>query len=276
MDIITFDLPDHLLSGMSYKKSINGYIYDTLTSTNDQAWTLNKQGLESPFFVIAKQQTAGKGQRGNTWKSSPGGLYLSLFLNLELSTEYIHHLTLFSVYGVVNQLQFHQIPVQIKWLNDLIFEEKKLGGILCETRVSNHQIQKSVIGVGINYLNSIPNEGISLSELMNKNDKIFTISNLIDLAKIVVIGLLNGYAKYQLMGIDFIINQYNHLLHNYQAKILVEKNIGIILGVNKKGNLKVKLSSNNSSTNIYFTPENNHISYTKEKEDCYVITIKQN
>lgn len=274
MEKITFNLPNSISSEITNKKTIDGYMYDTLTSTNDQAWTLSHQGVESPFFVIAKQQTAGRGQRGNQWQSLLGGLYVSLYLNLNLSTDNLHHLTLFSVYGIVAQLQAHRIPVQIKWLNDLILEEKKLGGILCETKINHHQIQKTVIGVGINYLNETTNEGINLQEFINKNNHLLIIDSLIDLAQIVVMGILNGYTKYQLMGINFIVNQYNKLLHNYQQNILIKENQGIILGVNQQGNLKVKLSSNNASTNIYFPPEKYHISYSKNEQNCYLLTEK--
>ncbi len=54
------------------------HVFDTLASTNRSAWELVAQGLGAGTVVIARQQTAGRGQWGRTWVSAEGGLYLSL------------------------------------------------------------------------------------------------------------------------------------------------------------------------------------------------------
>ncbi|WP_308255327.1 biotin--[acetyl-CoA-carboxylase] ligase [Geminocystis sp. GBBB08] len=161
MKQITLHLPKNFSSVIVKQNTINGYIYDTLTSTNSQAWQLRQENIKPPFVVIAKQQTAGKGQRGNIWRSPIGGLYFSIVLELNLPVEFISHLTLFSVYGIVMELRKFEIPIEIKWLNDLILEGKKLGGILCETKSDGKIIKEVIIGVGINYKNEIPEGRIS-------------------------------------------------------------------------------------------------------------------
>ena len=272
MNKITFNLPDNL-SSIITKKTIDGYIYDTLTSTNDQAWKLSKEKVQSPFFVIAKQQTRGKGQRGNQWKSLLGGLYLSLYLDIDLSTDDVHHLTLVSVCGIVQELQKYHLPVQIKWLNDLILEDQKIGGILCETKIVGNRIKKVVIGVGINYKNSTPLQANSIREFSQKRNCI-QIKNIEELASIVINGIFNEYNNYYKLGINLIIKNYNKSLHNLNTKVYIEGNKGIILGINNQGKLKIKISSLTASSNIYLAPENYQISYQKQKDDCYLLTEK--
>ena len=54
--------------------------HDTLPSTNTEALTLARRGETGPLWVTARQQTAGRGRRGNAWISTPGNLYATLLL----------------------------------------------------------------------------------------------------------------------------------------------------------------------------------------------------
>lgn len=273
MEQITFNLPDNFSSFIVKENTITVYLYDTLISTNIQAWQLLSQNIQPPFIVMSKQQTAGKGQRGNSWRSSLGGLYLSLALNLNCSIEYAHHLILWSICGVVNGLNKFDIPVKIKWLNDLILVEKKLGGILCETKIEKNQIKNIVIGVGINYQNSYPDNGISLDKYF-QDYHYYPIHSLIYLAEVVSIEILKSYDNYLHLGINKIVDNYNKFLYNLAEKARLENITGEILGINNQGNLQIKLLSSNASSKINLTAENYSISYHKSPENLYLITEK--
>ncbi len=269
MNKLTFNLPKYLPLN-----TIDGYIYDTLTSTNDQAWHLNtNQKINTPFFVIAKRQTAGKGQRGNRWESGVGGLYLSLYLNTDLPVQNLHHLTLLSAVGIISQLQKFNIPVKIKWLNDLILAEKKLGGILCETKISHQRIKKVVFGVGINYQNDVNSSGVNLNYWINQQ-KTNPIDNLEKLAKIIVLGLIKSYDNYCQNEIESIVKTYNNLLYNCGQSVLFSENKGILMGVDSLGTLNVKVSSSRATSTIKFSPEIYRISYHKSGNKYYLITEK--
>ena len=54
--------------------------HETLESTNAEALTLARGGERGPLWIVARQQTAGRGRRGNAWVSWPGNLYASLLL----------------------------------------------------------------------------------------------------------------------------------------------------------------------------------------------------
>lgn len=203
------------------------YHFEQLASTNQTAWELFQQGKTPPFLVTADEQTAGKGQWGRQWVSSRGGLYLSLLLTPHWAIEQPSHLTISSVFGVTEILASYQIPIEIKWLNDLFLQRKKLGGILTETRVKNRDLKAVVIGIGVNWSNVVPEMGIALKDYLEASQietyfhpspalklgshQFYFPPKLIDfhhLKYIVITGLLWGYQRYSQEGLIHILPQY--------------------------------------------------------------------
>ncbi|MFM6456331.1 MAG: biotin--[acetyl-CoA-carboxylase] ligase, partial [Planktothrix sp.] len=109
------------------------HYFDTLVSTNQTAWELLEQGEPAGTVVIAGQQTAGRGQWGRQWQSNQGGLFLSKIVEFKLPVAKQAQFTLCSAWGIATILRDRGCPVQLKWPNDLILNQKKLGGILTET-----------------------------------------------------------------------------------------------------------------------------------------------
>jgi len=275
MNKIIFNLDTSVNDDFNKNKQLDCYLYDTLTSTNDQVWLLEKdESINFPFVVMARQQTAGKGQRGNIWQSPLGGLYLSLGLELNLPVDYLHHLTLFSVGAIASAFNQINIPVKIKWLNDLILEGKKLGGILWETKIEKGIIKKAVMGVGINYKNSNYLEGISLNNYLDvsNNDQVNSLENL---GKLITKAIINSYFFYIKNSIYNSINIYNQLLDNYQKKVVIEDNHGEILGVNDRGDLLVKFTSLNTQSIVKLCPEKYSISYHLNSQGYYLLKEKE-
>ena len=203
------------------------YHFPKLASTNQTAWQLFQQGKTPPFVVTADQQTAGKGQWGRQWISSLGGLYLSLVLTPEMSVKQHSYLTISTVLGVTEILRAYQIPVQIKWLNDIFLDRKKLGGVLMETQIRNQQLKAIVVGIGLNWENVVPEVGITLKDYLHQTqftpkldqslplapDLPFanlppTIANLNNLKLAAINGLLFGYQSYCQEGITAIFPKY--------------------------------------------------------------------
>lgn len=98
--------------------------------------------------AIAEHQTAGRGRRERTWQSPPGtGLCFSLACTLDFEVQSVPRLTLVIGVAVVDVLRdLHVENVGLKWPNDLIADDAKLGGILTEYKAGG----TIVIGVGIN------------------------------------------------------------------------------------------------------------------------------
>lgn len=221
------------------------HLHELIPSTNQTAWELLEKGEKTPFAVIASQQSAGRGQWGRKWESSEGGLYLSLAIAPNIGVADAPHLTLCSGVGIVQHLEKYEISVQLKWPNDLILDKRKLGGIKTETKVYQNHITQAVIGVGINWVNSVPEMGINLHSLDN-----CSILSLEQLAAITIDGLLAGYDFYLSQGIDKLVTAYTQRLYNYGQTITIEGCKGVIVGVNQQGALKVCLQSPGASTEI--------------------------
>lgn len=120
------------------------------SSTNDLTKELAISGEEEGTVIISEEQTRGRGTKGRSWYSPrKKGLYLSLLLYP--SQPQISLLPLMAGLAA-NDAIFESagIRVGLKWPNDLIWEKKKLGGILCESGFLGNQASYVIVGIGIN------------------------------------------------------------------------------------------------------------------------------
>lgn len=123
----------------------------TLTSTNDHARELAEDGWPEGTVVLAEEQTTGKGRAGRPWHSPPGlGLYFSVVLRPRTAPERIPLLTLMTAVGTARGLRDNGIEAVIKWPNDLLLANRKVGGILAESRIRPHGQPEVIIGLGLN------------------------------------------------------------------------------------------------------------------------------
>ncbi len=225
-------------------------LFDTVSSTNQVAWEWIDQGT-SDVVVIALAQTAGRGQWGRQWQSAPGGLYLSAGLTPQLPVEQAAQLTLCTAWGMAIALRQIPsllsgvedfIPVQLKWLNDLVLNGHKLGGVLTETRVQQGRVTKAVVGVGLNWTNSTPETGINLKTFLEPLSTPL-IESLEMLAAIALHGLITGYEYWQQYGIDSILLSYLELLAHRDRPVPIDGQLGTIVGIASTGELRVRLES---------------------------------
>ena len=120
------------------------------SSTNDLTKELAIGGEEEGTVIISEEQTRGRGTKGRSWYSPrKKGLYLSLLLYP--SQPQISLLPLMAGLAA-NDAIFESagIRVGLKWPNDLIWEKKKLGGILCESGFLGNKASYVIVGIGIN------------------------------------------------------------------------------------------------------------------------------
>ncbi len=221
---------------------------DTVASTNQMLWELIDQGAEAGTVAIASQQQAGRGQWGRQWQSLPGGLYLSVGLRPQQAIAQAPQITLCSAWGIATALRQYQIPVQLKWLNDLVLNGHKLGGILTETRVRQGQMTDVVVGVGINWANPVPETGIALqaylegqrsASLLPEDSR--RVTSLEMLGAIALDGIMWGYSYWQRYGIQALIPPYESLLVNMGQRVELEGRSGQVVGINQDGTLRVRL-----------------------------------
>ena len=138
--------------------------FPTLGSTNDVAAKLASGGAPEGTTVVAEAQTFGRGRLGRTWFSPQGaGLYVSVVIRPDAGTRPAGGgasaggpglpavLTLASGVALAEAIrETTGLQAQIKWPNDLVFERRKLAGILAEASASGSQLDSVILGFGVN------------------------------------------------------------------------------------------------------------------------------
>lgn len=126
---------------------------DSIDSTNTYLMSLAAQGAEEGLVVIADRQTAGRGRRGRSFQSTEGlGLYLSVLVRPNIPAIDAPELTAWTAVAVCNGIQAARGKrPQVKWINDIVADRRKLGGILTELALNpDGTLSHVVIGIGIN------------------------------------------------------------------------------------------------------------------------------
>ena len=131
----------------------------------------NAAELEAPVMVTAYSQTAGQGQRGNSWESAPGeNLTFSIFYRpAELQPMAQFAMSEAVALAVVDFLRVHGVEAKVKWPNDIYVGDRKICGILIRHSITGTRVDYSVIGVGVNvnqmeFLSDAPNP-VSIGQL---------------------------------------------------------------------------------------------------------------
>ncbi|MDD4310712.1 MAG: biotin--[acetyl-CoA-carboxylase] ligase [Candidatus Cloacimonetes bacterium] len=128
------------------------YYYDELDSTMSEYLRL-KESIDSPIVVRAATQKDGIGRANHIWLSPPGGLWFTFDLYLEHSVPSFALYVGFCIHECLLSLFVNlQNKLKIKWTNDIIYDDHKLGGILCRYVPAK---KTYTIGIGLNTNNAI-------------------------------------------------------------------------------------------------------------------------
>jgi BirA family transcriptional regulator, biotin operon repressor / biotin---[acetyl-CoA-carboxylase] ligase len=123
--------------------------YTTIDSTNLEARRLYEAGERSPVFLLADEQTAGKGRLDRNWSSLRGNCYSTLILPFDAEIAVIPQIGFVVALAVADVVRKHTTTTpQLKWPNDVLIRGAKIAGILCEV-LSTHPLTIA-IGCGIN------------------------------------------------------------------------------------------------------------------------------
>ena len=128
-------------------------VHDTLASTNAEALMLARGGERGPLWIAAREQTAGRGRRGNSWISPRGNLYATLLLIDPAPPECAPQLSFVAVLALHDAIAAcaPALPeaLALKWPNDLLCGRAKLAGILIEGERTAGALAVA-IGIGVN------------------------------------------------------------------------------------------------------------------------------
>ena len=222
----------------------------TCHSTNDIAREIasSNQGYEGAT-VITSEQTAGKGQRGNKWEAEPGkNLTLSIILkpkSLPIARQFSLNMSIsLAVYEVLTKYLGQK--VKIKWPNDVLFEDKKLCGILIENSVRGQYIETSIAGIGINVNQEKFNEpnAVSLKMILGNEIPLETIAaNLFESIEANYLGIVH---KEDALKVRYLESLYRlHEEHTYKSGDNYFK--GRICNVDETGQLIIKTAEGERS-----------------------------
>ncbi len=125
---------------------------DTVDSTNEYV-KRNADKLNRNTVVIARVQTNGKGRLSRTFQSDDGGLYMSVLLKPQTSPQQSLFITTAAAVAVAKAIEnVCKKQTKIKWVNDVYIDNKKVSGILAESKIDSkdNTLEYVVLGIGIN------------------------------------------------------------------------------------------------------------------------------
>ena len=167
--------------------STNDFVREMIEAERTEQ-VMSVHSLPGLTLVVADDQTAGRGQRGNTWETEKGkNLMFSLLCHPDFvkpAEQFI--LSQCMAVAIQEALSRYVSDVQVKWPNDIYVGDQKVGGILIENRLAGSHIRDCVIGIGLNvnqkeFKSEAPNP-VSMLQLEGKEwDREEVLRGIIDL-----------------------------------------------------------------------------------------------
>ena len=221
-------------------------ILPVVNSTNQYLKELDTTKAKDGFVIIANEQEQGRGRRSRSFVSEKGdGIYLSILLEFDGRQKDIRLLTICTAVAVSKAIEnVCQIDAQIKWVNDIFCNGKKICGILTEATLSAElqELDSVIVGIGIN-TGEVPGEikeiATSIKEETDKqglrNELIAEVLNCFEESYL-------DYTKRDKQ--QDIINYYESKLFIKGQHVLVvngaEEELATVMGIDKDGSLIVE------------------------------------
>lgn len=225
---------------MHLRQSLQVQVFATIDSTNKLAKQLATENPQQPLAIIANQQTAGYGRHGRDYYSPKDtGIYMSLLLPMATKNVTSGLLTTGAAVAVAKVFEtLYHTELQIKWVNDLIYENRKIAGIMTEgiTDFETGSLSYVIVGIGINLSTTdfpIAMQAKAGSLNLQDIDRNLLVARLLDEMYQVLMGeltptLLTYYREHSLViGQEIILDQRGKLIH------------GRVIDINQEGALEV-------------------------------------
>ena len=223
-------------------------LFEEVTSTNNLAkeFAINHPG--QPALFVSEKQTAGRGRHGRKFSSNlTSGLYFSLVIQPStINPHYIPRYTIAAATAIVQAVEaYSQQPLQIKWVNDLFYKGRKVGGILSEatTDLESGTISAVVIGIGINLAGNFEDASPEVAEVAgtlypDKLPEDFNRNRLLNLFLQYFTAYHQDLVSSQFMPLyaERLLGMNQHIFYQLNN----ESHEGVMTGVNEEGHLLVK------------------------------------
>ena len=174
-------------------------VVDITGSTNDDLLEAGKLGAPHGTGLAARAQTAGRGRRGHKWDSTVGNLLLSIVVRPNVNPAKYSGLAAVCGLAVLKTLEKQGLATEIdlKWPNDLVARERKLGGILVEAARDSKGQPFAVCGIGVNvnYTPSeVPDGGLPAIGLSDLNENVPAVDVLLKEVYHTVVNAVDAWA----------------------------------------------------------------------------------
>ncbi len=215
-------------------------IFKEIDSTNRYLSDLESDA-DTLYICSAEKQTRGKGRGNKKWESPTGqNIYLSLSFQFGKNSN-LNGFSLMVGLAIRDTLEeLYDIDSNIKWPNDIFFKNKKLCGILIETKYENNLV-KIIIGIGINVFmqtnNDINQDWVSLKLIDGR--KKFDRNLIIGKLTSKIIDYSRDYQMYGFAHFQKKFNQYNYLKNKTVTSESFKKKDCKVIEVDHEGRLKV-------------------------------------
>ncbi|MDO4608619.1 MAG: biotin--[acetyl-CoA-carboxylase] ligase [Clostridia bacterium] len=228
-------------------KDITPIVLGTVDSTNSVAKAAAVEGAPEGTVIIANRQTAGRGRLGRSFVSKSGGVYMSLVLRPDISPADTLFITVAAAVAAARAIEaVSNQKCEIKWVNDIYINDKKVCGILTEGEINaDGTLNFAVLGVGINLFKpqgGFPSNLPLASSVFNKKG-IFLNKN-VQKSKIIAEFCKNFFNFYKNLKKKDVIKEYQSRSFLTNKQITYTKNgktqSAVVLGIDDNANLIVK------------------------------------
>ncbi len=223
---------------------------NAIDSTNSYLKRLSSKEVVKDFTVaITNYQTKGRGQMGTQWSSQDSkNLMFSVFKdNHNTKVEDNFYISMVVAVSILEALEAFKIKnLKVKWPNDILSEEKKIGGILIENVIKQSNIIASIIGIGININQTIFDNLPQASSMRLISGKVYDLDEVMQL---ILKKLKHNFRLLNQKQFRLIKNTYeNHLFRKDKPSTFRDSEgelfTGFIKGVSDSGNLQVLVEDN--------------------------------
>lgn len=260
LDKNNFILSEQSIAKYLNYKNLNFEIFDTIDSTNTYLRKKAEEGAKEGTVIISEKQTQGKGRMGKSFYSPHNnGIYISILLKPNLHGSQALYITTCAAVAVANAIdEISGENSQIKWVNDIFLNNKKVSGILTEGSfdLEGGGINYAVLGIGVNLTtpaNGYPKEieNIATSVFSNKLPPY-------DYKNKIIAAILNNFFGYYPN-----INKKEFLIEYKEKSFILNKPISIIQGNSIKQGIAIDIDE---EFRLKVSTENGDIKYLSSGE----------
>ncbi|AXF54908.1 biotin--[acetyl-CoA-carboxylase] ligase [Salicibibacter kimchii] len=224
----------------------------TVTSTQTLAKEAYREGTPHGTAAVASEQTGGRGRMERLWESpEQTSLSVSIVVKPDISLREAPQLTLVAAVAVAEALQHTtELPVQIKWPNDIYINNRKISGILTEMQAEADKMQMMIVGIGLNINQK---QTHFLDDLREKATSLYVESgkewSRVQILQALFISFEKWYDIWIENGFEDIREAWEKYAALYKRPVkAVQGNktiVGHMMGINREGVLQLKDENGN-------------------------------